>query len=159
MKRVLLLFLTFSLLFSACGRKAEAKTPPIKDVSEAILGALDAEGALVAADEDYAETNFLCEDEVDECLIYLGTTREIGIFKLNDGGNAAIAEKAIKEYLQNEANSASTLLDLYPDEELEEKLALYKGATIAQKGRYVCYFVLPKNEAEKAKDAFLKSLK
>ena len=159
MKRILLLFFTILLLFCACQRDQNTKTPPIQAVREAIIGAVDFKEELVALDEDYVEANFSCENEIDDCTIYLGTAREIGIFKLEEDGNAEMTEKTIKEYLKNEVNSISTLLELYPSDELEERLSHYKNATVVQKGRYVCYFALPKSEAEQAEKAMLEALK
>ena len=148
MKRLLLIFLTITLVFSACGRKE--KDANINTVADAVLEALDTKEGLTLADEDFAETNFTCDDEIEECKIYLGEEREIGILRLDDDGNAAVTERAIKEYLQSEASSITSLLELYPSEVLEERLTHYQNATVAQKGRYICYFALPKAEAEKA---------
>ena len=156
MKRLLLILLALTLLFSACGRKE--KDAGINTVAGAVLESLDTANGLTLADDDYAETNLGCDDEIDECKIYLGEEREIGIIRLDDDGNAAIAEKAIKEYLKNEASSTTSLIELYPSEVLEERLAHYENATIAQKGRYICYFALPKSEAEKAKKALIDTL-
>ncbi len=156
MKRFLLILFALTLLFSACDRKEN--DADINTVANAVLEALESADGLTLADVDFAETSLTCDDEIEECKIYLGEEREIGILRLDDDGNAAIAEKAIKDYLQNEASSITSLLELYPSEVLEERLAHYQNATVAQKGRYICYFALPKAEAEKAKSALLGAL-
>ena len=156
MKRLFTVLLALTLLFTACGR--EEKDADINTVAETVLGAIENAEELTLADEDYAETSLSCDDEIDECKIYLGEAREIGILRLEEDGNAAVAEKAIKEYLKNEASATTSLLELYPSEVLEERLTHYENATIAQKGRYICYFALPKAEAEKAKSALFGAL-
>ena len=156
MKRYLLCMIALPLFCCACTNKV--KDTDINTVTGAVWEALDTREEYTEADADFIKTNLMLENEIEEGRIYLGDGKEIGIFKLQNGVEAEIAEQAMKEYLTNEANSFSTLLDLYPDEGLEEKLAHYKGATIAHKGRYVCYFVLPKDEAEKAKSALYGAL-
>lgn len=156
MKRLLPILLLLALLLPACARKESA--PSIDAVTDAVLNEIEGADTLTLADEDYAETNLSCEDELEECKIFLGETREIGILRLDDDANAAMIEKSIKEYLQNETSSITSLLALYPSEVLEERLTHYENATVIQKGRYICYFALPRAEAEKAKSAFSKAL-
>ena len=156
MKRFLIGFLALSALFSACSR--EMKDPSIQTVSGAVLESLDSAPTLTLTDDDFAEVNLTCDEELDECRIYLGEAGEIGILRLDEDGNAAAVEQAVKEYLDRESRSTTSLLELYPSEVLEERLAHYQGATVVHRGRYVCYFALSREENEKAKKAFLDAI-
>lgn len=152
MKRYCIIFLSLCMLLCACGR--EMRDADIETVSSAVLGAINESNTLTPADADFTSTNFAPGDDVEAARIYLGENKEIGIFRLKEGVGASTIEGTVRDYLQSEANATSTLLDLYPDEKLEEKLNLYKNATVLQSGRYLCYLVLPKEETEKAKKAF-----
>jgi len=156
MKRLLLLLAALSLLFCACERENKAAT--VNTVANAVLDTLENADALSLADEDFIESNFLFEDEIEDAKIYLGEDREIGIIKLDDGINKELATRGIQEYLANETNSISSLITLYPSDALSERLLRYQNATVVQKGQYIGYFILPSNEAEMAKSAFLKAL-
>jgi hypothetical protein len=156
MKRLLLTIIALSLLFCACERKTN--TPDINTVTNAVLSTLESAEDLTLADDDFAENNLLSDDLIDDCKIYIGEGKEIGILKLEENASKTTAERSLMEYLSNEASSISSLMTLYPSEALTEKLGRYQNATVVQKGRYICYFVLPEAEAAKAKNAFLEAL-
>ncbi len=156
MKRIFLTLIALSLLFCACGRNTN--TPDITTVSNKILNALESKDDLTLADDDFLEKNLSSDDFIDDCKIYIGDSKEIGILKLEENASKATAERSLMEYLTNEASSISSLITLYPSDALNEKLGRYQNATVVQKGRYICYFVLPEAEAAKAKSAFLEAL-
>ena len=156
MKRLFFAIIALSLLFCACERNTN--TPDIITVSNKILNALESKDDLTLADDDFAENNLLPDDLIDDCKIYIGEGKEIGILKLEEDASKSAAERSLMEYLANEASSVSSLMTLYPSEALTEKLGRYQNATVVQKGRYICYFVLPEAEASKAKSAFLDAL-
>ena len=156
MKRLLLTMIALSLLFSACERKAN--TPDITTVTNKVLSVLESKDEFTLADDDFAENNLMSDDLIDDCKIYIGEGKEIGILKLEKDASQTAAERSLMEYLTNEANSISSLVTLYPSEALTEKLGRYQNATVVQKGRYICYLVLPEAEAAKVKDAFLEAL-
>ncbi|MBE6603127.1 MAG: hypothetical protein IJC95_01410 [Clostridia bacterium] len=155
MKRIFLTLIALSLLFCACGRNTN--TPDITTVSNKILNALESKDNLTLADDDFLENNLSSDDFIDDCKIYIGDNKEIGILKLEENASKTTAERSLMEYLSNEASSISSLMTLYPSEALTEKLGRYQNATIVQKGRYICYFVLPEAEAAKAKSAFFEA--
>jgi len=155
MKRIFLTLIALSLLFCACERNTN--TPDITTVSNKILNALESKDNLTLADDDFLENNLSSDDFIDDCKIYIGDNKEIGILKLEENASKTTAERSLMEYLSNEASSISSLMTLYPSEALTEKLGRYQNATIVQKGRYICYFVLPEAEAAKAKSAFFEA--
>ena len=62
-------------------------------------------------------------------------------------------KESLRDYLRNEQEALSSLAELYPAEELEERLALYENATVGSEGMLVYYFVLDKKETQKALEA------
>ena len=153
MKRSLIVLLALMALLVACERAP--KDIDIKTLGDTVMGALGDSIALTLADDDFAEVNLTCDDELGECRIYLGETGEVGLLRLCEDGNAATVEAAVKKYLESEIRSTTSLLELYPSEVLEERLAHYQNATVLHRGRYVCYFALSREENEKAKKALL----
>ena len=135
MKRIFLTLIALSLLFCACGRNTN--TPDITTVSNKILNALESKDNLTLADDDFLENNLSSDDFIDDCKIYIGDNKEIGILKLEENASKTTAERSLMEYLSNEASSISSLMTLYPSEALTEKLGRYQNATIVQKGRYI----------------------
>ncbi len=156
MKRFLIILLTLAALLAACERAP--RDVDIEALGNTVVGALDDGTVLTLADDDFAEVNLTCDDELDACRIYLGETGEVGVLRLCEDGNAATVEAAVKKYLESEIRSTTSLLELYPSEVLEERLAHYQNATVIHRGRYVCYFALPREENEKAKNALLEAM-
>ncbi len=152
MKRFLIIVCALSVLFCAC--KRENSQPTIGEVSDAVIGALSGSENFTLADDDYAESNFNIDEETDDERIYIDEGREIGIFRLEDGGNATVAEQGIRAYLEGEKSSLASLASLYPSEALAEKLQRYQNATIVKKGRYICYLILDETETTAAQMAF-----
>ncbi len=154
MKRALLLTLALLLLLCACNHKES--TPDMGTVSEALLSCAEEREALVLADDDFEESNFDLDEQTDEVRIYIDEGREIGVFRLESHGDAKTVENRIRDYIASEKESISSLLELYPSEELSAKLSRYENAAVLSKNGYVCYLILEKDELAAAEQAFLR---
>lgn len=153
MKRAIIVVLALLLVLCACEK--EKRVPTIEEVSEAVLSSLKDKGSFVLADEDFEESNFDLDEQTNEARIYIDEGREIGIFKLEPNGDAARVEHVIRDYIAGEKESISSLLELYPSEELSEKKSRYESAVVLSQNSYICYFVLSKEELVSAKQAFV----
>ena len=155
MKKCCILFLACLLLFSACTR-AEAAKQTLSAVVARIQNAISAVSDFVTADEDFTADHIGAPAYLEESVVCFGAegkTREFGIFRLTDRSKAGEFKEALRTYLKNEREALSSLSELYPAEELEERLALYENATVGNEGMLVYYFVLDKKETQKALDA------
>ena len=92
-------------------------------------------------------------EESTVCFGAEGKSREFGVFRLSDRSKASEFKQSLRSYLQAEKEALSTLAELYPVEELAERLALYENATVGSEGMLVYYFVLDKKETDKALQA------
>lgn len=153
MKRALLLTLALLPILCACNHKES--TPDIGTVSETILSCLEEKQAFILADDDFEESNFNLDEQTDEARIYIDEGREIGIFQLESDGDATLVERRIRDYIASEKESISSLLELYPSEELSARLARYENSAVLRKNGYVCYLILGKDELSAAEQAFL----
>ena len=153
MKKVLAVVFAILPLLYACDHNKTM--PDMQAVSEAVLSAVEQKEALALADDDFEESNFDLDEQTDEARIYVDEGREIGIFKLEDDGDATLVERRIKDYIAGEKESISSLLELYPSEELSARLSRYQNAVILSKNGYVCYLILEKGELAAAEQAFL----
>ena len=153
MKRAIIVVLALLLVLCACEK--EKRVPTIEEVSEAVLSSLKDKGSFVLADEDFEESNFDLDEQTSEVRIYIDEGREIGIFKLESNSDAARVERGIRDYIAGEKESISSLLELYPSEELAARRSRYENAIVLSRNGYICYLVLEKNELETAKQAFL----
>ncbi len=152
MKKRCVLLLALVLLFAACTR-AEALegslSAAISRIQNAISGAKD----FVTADEDFTADHIGSPDYLEEGVVCFGTegkTREFGVFRLTDRTKAAEFKESLRTYLKNEREALSSIAELYPAEEIEERLALYENATVGSEGMLVYYFVLDKKETDRA---------
>lgn len=153
MKRALLLTLALLPILCACNHKESA--PDIGTVSNALLSHLEEKQTLILADDDFEESNFHLDEQTDEVRIYIDEGREIGIFQLESDGDATLVERRIRDYIASEKESISSLLELYPSEELSARLSRYENAVVLRKNDYVCYLILEKDELAAAEQAFL----
>ena len=149
------LIIVFALLPMLCACNHNKKSPDIGTVSEALLSCLEGKQALILADDDFEENNFGLDEQTDEARIYIDQGREIGIFRLEADADATLVERRIRDYIASEKESISSLLELYPSEELSAKLSRYENAVILSKNGYVCYLILEKDELAAAEQAFL----
>ncbi len=155
MKKCCILLLACLLLFSACTR-AEAAKQTLSAVVARIQNAISAVSDFVTADEDFTADHIGAPAYLEESVVCFGAegkTREFGVFRLTDRSKAGEFKEALRTYLKNEREALSSLSELYPAEELEERLALYENATVGNEGMLVYYFVLDKKETQKALDA------
>lgn len=155
MKKRCLLLLAFLLLFSSCAR-AEAFEGTLSAVISRIQNAISDTADFVMAEQDFTADHIGSPAYLEESAVCFGAegkTREFGIFRLTDRTKAAEFKDALRTYLKNERDALSSLAELYPAEEIEERLALYENATVGSEGMLVYYFVLDKKETDKALEA------
>ena len=155
MKKCCVLFLALLLLFSGCAR-AEAAKQTLSAAVSRIQNAISNVGDFVTAEEDFTADHIGSPAYLEEGVVCFGAegkTREFGLFRLTDRTKAAEFKESLRTYLQNEREALSSLAELYPAEEIEERLALYENATVGSEGMLVYYFVLDKKETQKALEA------
>ncbi len=155
MKKGCILLLAFVLLFSSCAR-AEALGQSLSAAVSRIQNAISSVGDFVAAEEDFTADHIGSPDYLEEGVVCFGTEgkpREFGVFRLSDRSKAGEFKESLRTYLENEREALSSLAELYPAEEIEERLALYENATVGSEGMLVYYFVLDKKETDKALEA------
>lgn len=155
MKKRCIFLLALLLLLPSCNRASaieESLSAAVKRIQNAIADDKD----FILADEDFTADNigtpaYLAESAV--CFGTEGKSREFGVFRLSDRTKAGEFKESLRDYLKNEREALSSLADLYPAEELEERLELYENATVGSEGMLVYYFVLDKKETQKALEA------
>jgi hypothetical protein len=151
MKKITAIWLLL-LLLAGCQRTSAADIP-LSDAMHRVQGALGGAAGFTLADEDFAALNFGEIEGVEAAMICFDSgndTREIGVFRLNDRRLAGKAKEKIEKYLKTEENALASLAHLYPAEELERRLSLYKNATVGSEGMLLYYFVLEPKDAQKA---------
>ena len=152
MKKSLLILLALILLLSSCNRVV-AEEVALEEQMRHICNALGGEEHFMAADADFCSTNLGASDYLAEARVSFGNggkTREIGLFRLNDRRHAKELMQSLRGYLDGEWEALTSLSALYPAKELEERLSLYKNATVGSEGMLVYYFVLDDADTQKA---------
>ena len=155
MKKGCILLLALFLLFGACAR-AETIEGTLWGAVKRVQNAISDVSNFVTADEDFTADHIGSPSYLEEGMVCFGTegkTREFGVFRLTDRSKAGEFKESLRTYLQNEREALSSLAELYPAEEIEERLALYENATVGNEGMLVYYFVLDQKETEKALEA------
>ena len=156
MKKFILLLLSLFLLL--CGCKSEANTE-CRVIGARICASLDDGEDFQNADADFISETLGFTDKTKETVLLLDTNdggmREIGIFLAEKTGDIKEIEQRIREYLKGESEALTSLLALYPTNDLQERLWRYQNATLVSKGNYIAYFVLSHDEAKTAKALFL----
>lgn len=157
MKKGCVFFLSFLLLCSSCARATSAEqtlSATVKRIQNAIADDKD----FILADEDFTADNIGSPAYLAEGKVYFGIegkAREFGIFRLSDRSKINEFKESLRTYLKNERDALSSLAELYPAEELEERLSLYENASIGNEGMLVYYFVLDQKETAKALEALM----
>ena len=155
MKKGCILLLAMLLLLPSC-KRAAAMEQTLSATVTRIQNAIADDKDFILADADFTADNIGSPAYLAESAVCFGTkekSREFGVFRLSDRTKAAEFKESLRDYLQNEREALSSLADLYPAEELEERLWLYENATVGSEGMLVYYFVLDKKETEKALEA------
>ena len=155
MKKGCIVILVLLLLLPSCQRAA-AMEQTLSSAMARIKSAIATERDFVLADEDFTADNIGSPSYLKESAVCFGTEgkpREFGVFRLSDRTKAAEFKERLRAYLKNEHEALSTLADLYPTEEIKERLDLYENATVGNEGMLVYYFVLDKKETKKALEA------
>lgn len=155
MKKGCILLIAFLLLFSACSR-AEALSGTLDAAILRVQNAISSTAEFVMADEDFTADHIGTPEFLEEgavCFGAEGKTREFGVFRLTDRTKAAEFKRRLRAYLEKEKEAISSLAELYPADELAERLALYENATVGSEGMLVYYFVLDQKETERALEA------
>ena len=155
MKKGCILCLAFLLLFSSC-RSTNAIEGTLAAAASRIQNAISNAEDFVTADEDFTADHIGSPTYLEESIVCFGTegkTREFGIFRLTDRSKAAEFMGQVRSYLNNEREALSSLAELYPAEEIAERLTLYENATVGSEGMMVYYFLLDKKETDKALQA------
>ncbi len=155
MKKGCIILLALLLLLPSCNR-ASAMEQTLSVAVKRIQNAIADDQDFITADADFTADNIGAPEYLEESAVCFGAegkTREFGVFRLSDRTKAAEFKESLRTYLQNEREALSSLADLYPAEELEQRLSLYENATVGNEGMLVYYFVLDKKETEKALEA------
>ena len=155
MKKCCILLLVCLLLFCSCTR-AEAAKQTLSALVMRIQNAISVVSDFITADEDFTADHIGSPAYLEESVVCFGAegkTREFGVFRLTDRTKAAEFKESLRTYLKNERDALSSLSELYPAEEIEERLALYENATVGSEGMLVYYFVLDKKETQRALEA------
>lgn len=157
MRRLLSFFLLLPFLLSlpSC-QKGDAAITPIGAAAERVQSVLGGKSAFVEADADFIETNLGAPSYLAEGGVFFSESeknREFGLFRLNDRTHAEEFKESVRRYLAGEYEALRSLSALYPAEELEERLSLYRDATVGSEGMLVYYFVMSKPDKDKAIEA------
>ena len=142
MRRALLFLCTLLLLLTGC-QKREATAPiSLEEEATRVVQRLGPE-RFTMTDADFTTINFDAE-YIEQSAIYLARNGigEWGVFLLDDPAHAKQCKALIRSYLDNERASIESLAALYPAKELQERLSLYKDATVDSEGALVWYFAL-----------------
>ena len=152
MKKCFVFILALLALLPSC-KRASAIEQTLSETVSRIQNAIADDKDFVMADEDFTADHIGAPTYLEEgavCFGAEGKTREFGVFRITDRSKAAEFKESLHEYLNNEKEALSSLAQLYPAEELEERLSLYENATVGSEGMLVYYFVLDKKETDKA---------
>ena len=152
MKKGCILLLALTLLFPACNRTS-AMEQALTDTVLRIQNAIADEKDFIAADTDFTADNIGTPAYLEESAVCFGAEgkmREFGIFRLSDRTKATEFKEHLRAYLKNEREALSSLAELYPAEELAERISLYENATVGNEGMLVYYFILDEKETQKA---------
>ncbi len=155
MKKCFVFILALLALLPSCNR-ATAMEQTLSEAVTRIQNALADDKDFILADEDFTTDNIGAPAYLEEsavCFGVEGKSREFGVFRLSDRTKANEFKASLRAYLQNEREALSSLADLYPAEELEERLSLYENATVGSEGMLVYYFVMDKKDTDKALQA------
>lgn len=155
MKKGCILILAILLALGGCAR-TEALGESLSAAVSRIQNAISSTKDFVSADADFTADHIGSPAYLEEGVVCFGTegkTREFGVFRLTDRSKAAEFKESLRSYLKNEREALASLADLYPAEELEERLSLYENATVGNEGMLVYYFVLDKKETDRALEA------
>jgi hypothetical protein len=154
-KKGCIFLLALLLIFPGCSR-AEALDGTLETTISRVQNAISSTADFVMADEDFTTDHIGAPDFLEESAVCFGAegkTREFGVFRLSDRSKAAEFKKSLRNYLEKERQALSSLAELYPADELAERLALYENATVGSEGMLVYYFVLDKKETDRALEA------
>ena len=155
MKKRCIFLLAFFLLFASC-TQVQGVGQSLSSTVKRIQSAISSVGDFIMADEEFIADHIGAPSYLEEsalCFGAEGKAREFGVFRLSDRSKASEFKQSLRSYLQAEKEALSTLAELYPAEELAERLALYENATVGSEGMLVYYFVLDKKETDKALQA------
>ena len=155
MKKGCIFLLVFFLLFASC-TQVQSVGQSLSSTVKRIQSAISSVGDFITADEEFIADHIGAPSYLEEsalCFGAEGKSREFGVFRLSDRSKASEFKQSLRSYLQAEKEALSTLAELYPAEELAERLALYENATVGSEGMLVYYFVLDKKETDKALQA------
>ena len=148
-----LILLLFILPSSACHPAQERANTDLRVIGEQICETLGGKEDFLLADEDFWQSNFGSDTGIKEAYVFLGdgdALREFGVFRLQEPRKASTMKEAIRAYLAREQSSLAELRALYPEGGLDERLALYRDATVDECDGIVYYFVLNGEDTRRA---------
>ena len=157
MKKILPIVCICLLLFSGCQRTEAVISTPA-ELAEQLARALQEETPFTAADADYIDSNF--EGLGGDGVIYFGNDDDVcefGIFPIANT-DASTAGSVIRTYIAAEAEALASMAQLYPSEELRERLACYRNAYIGEGGGYIYYFIMEDEDTARARRVMEKAL-
>ena len=149
MKRILLIFVTLSLLVAlpSCAPTRYVDNAKVGDLSQAIESALPARTDYATAEADLLDDYFTLPDYVTESVIRFSMSAknldEYGIFHVTDG-NAVAMEKLLRDYLDRSYENNHVWYDSYMPEETPK----LRDAEVKVFGNYVVYAIY--SSADKA---------
>ena len=153
MKRLSLLLPICLLLFSCTGSDT---SPDPHAAARAVIAACEGEIDFSCADADFIATNLSDLQGAEKAAVYYGTSNngtEIGFFLLSDASDIPSAMAAIRRYIGDERRQTSALAELYPGNELTERLARYDHAIVDRCCNLVYYIIADPHVLQQASDA------
>ncbi len=154
MKKILIFALIVLLTFGGCKR---AELPVTRSFAQEVARVEEALGGaerFLVADADFSATNFGAEYITERAVCFSQDgIGEWGLFLLSDTAHANECKAMLRDYLNTEKEAIESLAALYPADELQERLALYKNAAVGSDGTLVWYFALDKDARTLAEQA------
>ena len=157
MKYFALILLIFCMILSGCGRNGAAEERSLDAEVARIEAALGGPQRFVRADEDFTTNNFGKGVNGPGAVFFeedgIG---EWGVFVVSDAAKSAALKTQLREYLDTQKNAVRSLADLYPGDELQERLSLFENASVGGEGGLVWYFALSEHDRALAEQAMQK---
>lgn len=134
------------LLAAGCGGGTQKDIDP-QTAADAILGQVDFEGELMAAEGDVVENFYMLDEKITGYAVYINsgtsTAEEVAVFKVADAADAKAAEDVVRARL----DTLKAMFESY----LPKEMVKLDNPVIETRGNVV-YFVTA-NDPQQAKDA------
>ncbi len=146
MRKIGLVLLMLCMIFGGCSAQRGAEERSLDSEVARVEQALGSERFL-RADEDFTKTNFGAHATGPGAVFFeedgIG---EWGMFWVGDAAKSAALKAQLREYLATQKSAVQSLAELYPGDELQERLSLFENASVGSEGGLVWYFALKKQD-------------